>query len=246
MNIDAEDEIKKEFQLERLIFFSDAVFAIIITIMVLDVKLPDIAQAGEAASKNAFIQILPKLIAYIISFFAVGSIWMRHLRIFSFLKDYDTPLIALNLLFLFSVSLFPFALSFVFSSTQVMHYTWGVYTYMGIVYFTVFTQTLLVGYLVKHKETLCVKSNEIDNVMRWKVRRLNLFLLPGFIIIAFSSKYLYFGQYVVFGLLVIYIAIIRRVKKKYYPKKSKFSIASAFSSVKKVKQHTKKVNKQID
>src|ERR1700744_5620289 len=115
MNVSDENEIKKEFQLERLIFFSDAVFAIIITIMILDVKLPEqLIHPTEDESKQAFIDILPKVIAYAFSFCIVGSFWMRHLKIFSFRKDYHVQLIALNLLFLFSVSLFPFALSFAF------------------------------------------------------------------------------------------------------------------------------------
>src|SRR5579864_7926388 len=111
MNHHNESEIKKEFQLERLIFFSDAVFAIIITIMILDVKLPEaLIHPSEQESKEAFLHILPKVFGYALSFFVIGSFWMRHLRIFSFLKDYNTQLLALNLFFLFCVSLFPFAL----------------------------------------------------------------------------------------------------------------------------------------
>jgi len=245
MNIDDENEIKKEFQLERIIFFSDAVFAIIITIMVLDVKLPDVVQAGETASKSAFIRILPKLIAYVISFFAVGNIWMKHLRIFSFLKDYDMKLVGINLLFLFSVSLFPFALSFVFSSSHVIHYTWGVYTYMGIIYFTVFTQSLLVGYLVKNKDTLCIKTPEIDSVLRWKIRRLNLFLLPIFILTVICISYFGLSPYVIFGVLIIYIALIRRTKRKYYPKEDRFTIASTYNRLKGTKHPAQKKGEQI-
>ena len=50
MNVSDENEIKKEFQLERLIFFSDAVFAIIITIMVLDIHLPEGIKEADAAT----------------------------------------------------------------------------------------------------------------------------------------------------------------------------------------------------
>jgi uncharacterized membrane protein len=55
MNHTDENEIKKEFQLERLIFFIDAVFAIIITIMILDVKLPEaLIHPTEEESKGPY------------------------------------------------------------------------------------------------------------------------------------------------------------------------------------------------
>src|ERR1700754_3331499 len=181
MSTSEENEIKKEFQLERLIFFSDAVFAIIITIMILDVKLPeDLIHPSEEESKKAFIHILPKLIAYGISFFVIGSFWMRHLKVFSFLKDYNMQLIALNLLFLFSVSLFPFALSFTFSSSYVMQYTWGIYTYMGIIYLAFFTQTLLIGYLIRNREILCLHPEKMPVTLKWRLRKISFYMLPLF------------------------------------------------------------------
>src|ERR1700761_5997170 len=116
MNISEEHEIKKEFQLERVILFSDAVFAIIITIMVIDIKLPEgIHHANAAQVREAFRGLIPKLVAYSISFFLIGNFWLRHLKIFSFLRDYNTTLIIFNLIFLFSISLFPFAVAFVAS-----------------------------------------------------------------------------------------------------------------------------------
>jgi uncharacterized membrane protein len=245
MNINDENEIKKEFQLERIIFFSDAVFAIIITIMILDVKLPDVVQTGEMATKNAFIGILPKLAVYMISFFVVGNIWTKHLRIFSFLKDYDMRLVGINLLFLFSVSLFPFGLSFVFSTSNVLHYTWGIYTYMGIIFFTIFTQSLLAVYIAKNKEKLCVKAPEIDSVLQWRIRLLNLFLLPVFIAVVICNNYFSLSQYTIFVLLAIYIALIRRTKKKYYPDEDKVTIGSIYKRIKRVKKTVRKENDQI-
>jgi uncharacterized membrane protein len=87
MNTNDENEIKKEFQLERIIFFSDAVFAIIITIMVLDIRLPEgLRHANAAIVKHAFIQLLPKVFAYGVSFFLVSKFWRSHLKMFSLLK----------------------------------------------------------------------------------------------------------------------------------------------------------------
>jgi uncharacterized membrane protein len=235
MNIHDEDEIKKEFQLERLIFFSDAVFAIIITIMILDVKLPEVLTLPtEAEAKKGLLHILPKLMGYTISFFVIGSFWMRHLKVFSFLKDYNRQLIALNLLFLFSVSLFPFALSFTINSAHITQYPWGLYTYIGIIYFMFFTQTFLIHYLVRNANELCLRSGEIATELHWKVRRLSYFGMPTLIILMVSAGYFGFSQYIVYGVMALYGLIIKRMKKKWYPnaKDDSLSIASFFRKAK--------------
>jgi uncharacterized membrane protein len=235
MNISDENEIKKEFQLERVIFFSDAVFAIIITIMILDVKLPEVARyPSEAAAKNAFLHLMPKLTGYAVSFFAVGNLWMKHLRIFSFLKDYNLQLITINLLFLFSVSLFPFALSFFFNSGQIMQYSWGAYTYVFIYYLTVFTQTMLIGYLIRNKHELCIKTSEIETVLRWKVKRIDYFILPLTVILIAVTSYFNFSHrisfYIVFTPLIVYNVLKKILKRKFYPnyKKEKVTLSSLF------------------
>ena len=63
-------EVKKEFELERLKLFSDAVFAIVITMVAIEIKLPHFEEKlTEELLKNALIHnILPKIIAYIVIF----------------------------------------------------------------------------------------------------------------------------------------------------------------------------------
>ncbi|HTR01110.1 MAG TPA: TMEM175 family protein [Candidatus Acidoferrum sp.] len=105
-----EADIKREFQLERMILFSDAVFAIVITLMAIEIRLPD--SAGTSLTMDEFMtgltRLYPVLLAYLISFSFIGVIWSHHLRIFSLLKDYDKGLVSRNLALLFFVGLFPF------------------------------------------------------------------------------------------------------------------------------------------
>lgn len=100
---------KKEFQLERIIFFSDAVFAIAITLLVLEIKVP---HAGEDTN-NVLLKILmgmiPKFIGFFISFFVIGQYWIVHHKLFGFVEDYDGGLLWLNLFFLLSIVLMPFS-----------------------------------------------------------------------------------------------------------------------------------------
>jgi TMEM175 potassium channel family protein len=103
--------------LERLIFFSDAVFAIAITLLALDIRLPI---GGEAPSNAQLLDQLlgawHKYLAYIISFLAIGSFWMAHHRRFQFIKRYDRGLLMLNLLFLMVIAFVPFPTSVISES----------------------------------------------------------------------------------------------------------------------------------
>ena len=108
------DESRRHFQLERLILFSDAVFAIAITLLVIDVKLP-VTNWSSFITKAVFNQYLhnsiPQLMGFVFSFFIIGFYWTTHHRMFGFVKNYDTGVIWLNMLLLFFIVLLPFTTS---------------------------------------------------------------------------------------------------------------------------------------
>ena len=107
------EEIKMEFQLERMILFSDAVFAIVITLMAIDIKIPETEyfQLAPHELNQHLLHLVPIFIAYAFSFFFIGRTWYIHLQLFGFLKKYNAGLVFCNLLLLFSIGLFPFAAS---------------------------------------------------------------------------------------------------------------------------------------
>lgn len=94
----------------RLEAFSDGVIAVIITIMVLDFKLPQ--QHGSAAFAEAF---LPTLAVYLLSFTFTGIYWINHHHLVHRLKHVDAPILYANLFLLFCLSLLPFATSYALS-----------------------------------------------------------------------------------------------------------------------------------
>jgi len=93
---------------ERVVFFSDAVFAIVITLLVLEIKPPHLEELSETTLSYALIGLLPKFIGFVISFMITGLMWIEHHRIFRYIKDYDTGLLWRNLLLLLCVSFVPF------------------------------------------------------------------------------------------------------------------------------------------
>jgi uncharacterized membrane protein len=95
--------------LERLIFFSDAVFAIAITLLALDIRLPTGREiASEQDLLLALIEIWPRYLAYIVSFFVIGMYWMSHHRMFRSIVRYDRRLLFFNLLLLLCIGFVPF------------------------------------------------------------------------------------------------------------------------------------------
>ncbi len=70
------EELKKEFELERMVLFSDAVFAISITLLILEIKFPDIEKGASAHDiLVAFRPVLVRFICFLISFFIIGLCW---------------------------------------------------------------------------------------------------------------------------------------------------------------------------
>jgi uncharacterized membrane protein len=92
----------------RVETFSDGVIAIIITIMVLALKLPDYNHGDTKwGMRHYILQILPYFISYAFSFMMIGIFWIHHHHMFHLLKRTDEKLLWLNLIFLFWMSLIP-------------------------------------------------------------------------------------------------------------------------------------------
>ena len=107
------NEIKKEFQLERLIFFSDAVFAIAITLLVIEIRIPDVHEnVSDHVLLGMLGHLVPKFVGFLISFMLIGLYWSVHHRMFGFVTSYNRRLILLNLMFLFFIVLMPFSTGF--------------------------------------------------------------------------------------------------------------------------------------
>jgi len=92
----------------RVEAFSDGVFAIVITLLVLDIKVPQNVEGGNAALWRALAQQLPMLGAWVLSFFFVLVFWVAHHSFFSHLAHVDRGLLWLNGLFLLAISFTPF------------------------------------------------------------------------------------------------------------------------------------------
>jgi len=100
--------------LERIALFSDAVFAIAITLLALEIRLPESENLWtDSQLLEQIAGIWQRYLAYFISFMVIGVFWMAHHRKFCLIKRYDNRLMLLNLLMLMVIAFIPFPSSLI-------------------------------------------------------------------------------------------------------------------------------------
>jgi uncharacterized membrane protein len=102
--------------LERIVFFSDAVMAIAITLLVLDLRLPEATGTPAAEIGRRMLALWPKALGYLVSFWVIALYWVAHLRCFRYMTRYNRRLIYLNFLFLMFIAFMPFPTSLLFEA----------------------------------------------------------------------------------------------------------------------------------
>jgi uncharacterized membrane protein len=97
---------------DRIVNLSDGVFAIAITLLILDIRVPDIPEnlVGSELPEE-LLSLWPRYLGYFLSFVGISTFWMIHHSIFRPITNYDRPLIYLNFLFLMLVAFVPFPTS---------------------------------------------------------------------------------------------------------------------------------------
>lgn len=88
----------------RLEAFSDGVFAIAITLLVLEIKVPPSNMALEAG----LLRLWPSYLAYMVSFLVIGAIWINHHAMFRHIVRVDEKLLLINVLHLMVIAFLPF------------------------------------------------------------------------------------------------------------------------------------------
>lgn len=157
---------KTGFQVERIAFFSDAVFAIAITLLVIEIHAPVFSSetTGEEAF-GEFLHLLPELVAVLVSFALISLNWRRHYQLFGILDNYSGKLITLNFFSLAAVVFLPF-------STAIISKNWThfwvnpivlpfvVYSFNNLA--CAFFNFLLFRYALDSKNNLYAPSEKFD------------------------------------------------------------------------------------
>jgi uncharacterized membrane protein len=100
--------IDDEKALDRVVFFSDAIFAIAMTLLVLQLHVPILPSGNDHELWHRLGDQLPSFYSFALSFFTIGLQWMAHQRKFRLIRRYDNVLLWINLMFLFCIAFLPF------------------------------------------------------------------------------------------------------------------------------------------
>jgi uncharacterized membrane protein len=151
---------------DRLISFSDAVFAVIVTIMVLEIKAP------EEPSLSALLPLWPTALSYAVSYLFIAIIWVNHHHLMRFADAPSPGLIWINFVHLFLVSLVPFATEWVartrLASSPVVFYA-GLFVSVDIAWNA-----------FEHRVLACADASQMSAQMRRAARRRSLIVLASF------------------------------------------------------------------
>jgi uncharacterized membrane protein len=177
---------------DRLTAFSDAVFAVIVTVMVLELRAPD-----ELAFSNLW-PLWPTAISYAVSYLFIAIIWINHHHLMRFVGPPTLGLIWINFVHLFMVSLLPFATAWIartrLASSPVMFYA-GLFVCIDIAY-NVFERHVLAG----------EDATRLSAHVRRTARRRSLVVLASFttaMLVAFVAPRLGFG--LICGALILHL-----------------------------------------
>ncbi len=121
------------FATNRIEALTDGVFAIVMTLLVLELRIPEIAGSVELAElPQELLELWPKFLSYIVSFVVLSIMWISHHRTFHYIKRADNKLLWVNLAFLMVVALVPFSTSLIgnYPTAQFPFVVYGIHLFL--------------------------------------------------------------------------------------------------------------------
>jgi uncharacterized membrane protein len=142
----ARAKAEDERETTRLEAFSDGVIAIAITLLILEIRVPEVEHASPQELWSALRDLWPNYLGYVISFATIGIMWANHHIIFRYIVRTDHYLILTNLLFLFFVAAIPFPTALMADALGHPAGSVGVIVYSGWFLLTALSYNLLWRY----------------------------------------------------------------------------------------------------
>jgi len=216
--------MEKEFELERVMLFSDAVFAIAITLLAIDIKFPDLPEnLAGVKLLHLFRPTIFGFLAFIISFFFIGRSWSIHLQLFRMLKTYDQGLVNRNLFFLFFIATFPFTAAGIAGHVRT-GFTLPFHLYVFNIMMVTVSHLFLCRYILYGKTKLAIEGYEAEKKYMY-IRSLYtaISIVAIFVMAILITVFFPYNENLIayLGLFMgVVINFARRKAKKYKPVKA--------------------------
>jgi uncharacterized membrane protein len=183
----------------RLEAFSDGVLAIVITVMVLEMKVP------HGTDLQALTQVLPVFLSYVLSFLYIGIYWNNHHHLFQAVKQINGSVLWANLHLLFWLSLFPFVTGWMGENHSA---TWTVALYGVVLIMAATAYFILVRVLLAGHAADSVLARAIGSDFKGRV---SVVIYAVGIALAFANSWLGLVAYMLVA--IIWLIPDRRIEK---------------------------------
>ncbi len=196
----------------RVDALTDGIFAVAMTLLVIELKIPEAATIRDNAGLvQAYVHLIPKFIAWLISFFVLALFWYGHHRAFHFVHRVDGKLVALNTLLLGWASFMPFASAVTGDYTGLAA---GQVVYSGTMFMVAVSALLIWRYIYRHPE-LCQPAMGTGTYRAARFRTQMLMAIS--VIAVVITLYLPGAGNVAFMLMMVVGPVSRRIEAKYAP-----------------------------
>lgn len=194
-------QFANENEKNRFETFIDAILAIIMTILVLEFKVPEESFESDASLKSYLLHLTPSFMSYFISFSTIVILWLDHHYLFHLLKKVNIQLVFLNFLFILFLSATPFTTSLAgrnFESAQAVTIVAINYVLMNLAFSSIWVYAQLNKMLPEDADKTL--SSKRENI----IIAIGIILQIASIPLAFVSTYISFVLFIVVLILHLY------------------------------------------
>lgn len=209
---------KKSFFIStnRLENFSDGVFAIVLTLLAFQFKVPKFSQDVSIAQNfTELLKISPYLLGFIFSFFFIAIFWVNHHSLYHFVKEANSGLLWYNIYSLFWITMIPFAIAMVGDYPTVPLAA----ICLGIVLFMASLAAFLLFRYCYIKSKLVDETLSFDSIRNGIIKNVTAIIFT-FIGILAAFKWIYIAYCIYFIVLVIFV-IPHKMEKRVRKSKEK-------------------------
>lgn len=192
----------KQFEIEseknRFETFIDAILAIIMTILVLEFRVPEITFSSEQDIRSFLLHLAPSMVSYLISFSTIVILWMDHHNLFRLMKKADVYIVFLNFMFILFLSATPFTTALAgrnFHSPYAVTIVAINYTLMNITFSAIWFYAMKKGFV------------PMEIIEKLSTRRENGIILAGIVLQILSIPMANVSTYISFMLFILVLVL---------------------------------------
>jgi uncharacterized membrane protein len=184
------ESVTKKKEPRRLLALSDGLFATVLTVLVLDLRVPEALRVSGSSIEDFIKWIGPRFFGYLLTFLVAGTYWQTHHRDFDHIDRYDRGLLEYNLLFLLFIGLMPFSTA----TIGTVSFRSGMYPF----YWTIYASNIgLAGIMLtliwKYAASHGLLNTEITT-KRIRYIIVRQIVIPGIFLVSIVVQYLFSKQ----------------------------------------------------